>query len=151
MLRDNFPVDVFANRLRNEASVERKIFTSVIDACPRIATLRKAGRANRLDQLLTNAAWTDAALTVISMELPTWTVRRLAYEDGKWVCSLSHQANLPSVLDDTVDFNHSVLPLAILGAVIEARARAYTCLPLAQSEPQIKAQPEHVFCCDNFA
>jgi hypothetical protein len=49
----------------------------------------KAGKAARIDQLIKAGAWSDAALTLIELELPAWKVRRLVYEDGEWFCSLS--------------------------------------------------------------
>jgi len=151
MWNDTTRRELLADRLRKAATADPEIFAGIEDSCTRVATLRKAGKANLLDRLTANGAWTDAALTLLAMELPSWTVRRLVYEDGEWICSLSEQANLPANLDDTADFNHPVLPLAILGALIEARARANACLPHAHSVPEIKAQPAHVACCDNFA
>ena len=70
-------------------------------------------------------AWTDAALALIEMELPGWKLRRLAYEDGEWICSLSSQPYLPAQIDDTADSNHEVLALALLSAFVEARRRTY--------------------------
>ena len=145
------PAELLADRLRKAAAADPELFAVSEHDCSRIATLRKSGKAARLDQLLANGAWTDAALTMLAMELPGWTLRRLVHEDDEWICSLSQQPNLPSNLDDTVDFNHSVLPVAILGALTEARARASACLPRAQSVPEVMARPVHVACCDNFA
>src|SRR6476659_10952614 len=80
--------------------------------------------AARIDQLIEARAWDDAALALIELELPAWKLRRLVYEDGEWLCSLSSHPNLSVALDDTVDARHEVLPLAILSAFIEARRRA---------------------------
>jgi hypothetical protein len=101
--------------------------------------------------LLANGAWTDAGLALLAMELPGWTVRRLVYEDGEWICSLSRQPNLPIAIDDTVDTHHANLPLAILSALSEAQARSNACLPRVQSVPRVKAPSEYVHCCDNFS
>jgi len=151
MWRDNNPLKFLAHRLRNAASADAGIFASVLDICPRIATLRKAGKAGSIDRLLANGAWTDAALTMIAMEMPGWSVRRLVYEGEEWICSLSRQPNLPLNVDDTVDAGHATLALAILSALLEARARADACLPHARTVPQVEARPENVLCSDNFA
>ena len=132
MWRDNNPLKFLAHRLRNAASADAGIFASVIEICPRIATLRRASKTGSLDRLLADCAFTDAALTMIAMEMPGWSVRRLVYEDNEWICSLSRQPNLPLNVDDTVDTSHPALPLAILGALLEAR-------------------PEDALCCDNFS
>jgi hypothetical protein len=47
------------------------------------------GKTITLDRLIEAGAWTDAAITLIGFELPSWSVRRLACEDGEWLCSLS--------------------------------------------------------------
>ena len=64
-------------------------------------------------------AWTDAALALIELELPQWRVRRLAYDDGEWYCSLSRGRELPDWLDQPVEGRHADLALAILSAFVE--------------------------------
>ena len=90
-----------------------------MDACTRLPAVK----ATRIDQLIEAGAWGEAALALIELELPAWKLRRLVYEDGQWLCSLSRQPNLPVALDDTADASHEVLPLAILRAFVEARRR----------------------------
>jgi hypothetical protein len=68
---------------------------------------------------------------VLDLELPQWKLRRIAYDDGEWRCCLGQQWPLPKWLDDTVDIGHLVLPLAILNAMIEARAVAQTSAAVA--------------------
>jgi|HubBroStandDraft_6_1064221.scaffolds.fasta_scaffold1014421_2 hypothetical protein len=70
-------------------------------------------------------------LAVLDLELPQWKLRRIAYDDGEWRCCLGQQWPLPKWLDDTVDVGHLVLPLAILNAMIEARAVAQTSAAVA--------------------
>ena len=106
----------------------------------------------RLAHLIECAAWTDAALAVIDLELPDWQLRRLVREDGQWLCSLSRQPNLPPELDETIDGTHEVLSLAILGALMEARRRT----SFTQTAPSAAAAPTqpaaaYSVCCDNFA
>jgi hypothetical protein len=152
MSRNFTPLGLLADRLRNAASAGPEIFSAVIEACGRVAALRTAGKATRLDQMLANAAWTEAAFTLIALELPAWTVRRLVYEDGEWICSLSRQPNLPPEIDDSVDTHHAALPLAMLAALIEAKAKNAGSMQDAPLRvPQVSAVKDCVFCCDNFA
>jgi hypothetical protein len=113
--------DQLTEQLRRAPAVTLDLISNVIvDACTRLPALN----ATRIDQLIEAGAWSDAAIALIEFELPAWKVRRLIYEDGVWLCSLSRQPNLPVELDGTADANHEVLPLAILGAFVEARRRA---------------------------
>ena len=125
----------------------------VVDACSRLPVLNKAGKATRrLDQLIEAGAWSDAALALIELELPAWKLRRLVYEDGEWLCSLSKQPNLPVALDDTADACHDVLPLAILSAFVEARRKTSAVRePSSPTVPQVRTTSGYAICCDNFA
>ena len=96
-------------------------------------------------------AWTDSALVLIELELPMWTLRRLAYEGGEWFCSLSRQPNLPLELDDGVDASHDVLALAILRAFVEVRRKTSLTGQPTSRVPQLPSVPAGVICCDNFA
>jgi hypothetical protein len=108
--------------------------------------------ARRVHALVAAEAWTDAALALLDLELPQWTLRRLAYEDGEWRCCLGKQWPLPEWLDDTVEAGHPVLPLAILDALIEARAVAPTSASDApRSVPSVRLPRDVAYlCCDNF-
>jgi hypothetical protein len=125
------------------------LFSNVIaHACTHL----RAEKASRIYRLIEARAWVDAALALIELELPAWKLRRLVYEDGEWLCSLSRQPNLPAVLDDTADATHEVLPLAILSAFVEACRRASamreTSLPTV---PPVRRTPGNAICCDNFS
>lgn len=123
----------------------------VAGACSRIPVPSKAGKAAGIDHLAESGAWTEAALTLIALELPDWTLRRLVREDGQWHCSLSRQPNLPIDFDDTADATHEVMPLVILLAFLQARRR--TGFP-PQSVPAVPfANPASagLICCENFA
>jgi hypothetical protein len=115
-------------------------------ASPRLAS------AKRLHALVEAGAWTDAALALLDLELPRWTLRRLVYEDGEWRCCLGRQWPLPEWLDDTVEAGHPVLPLAILDALIEARAAAPTSASDARRSAASVRLPRDAayLCCDNF-
>jgi hypothetical protein len=112
--------DVLADKLRLAPALTTALFSDVkIRTNPHSPTVR----TDRIDQLIRARAWNDAALALVELELLAWKLRRLAYEDGEWHCSLSRQPNLPAALDDTAHASHEVMPLAILGALVEAHRR----------------------------
>lgn len=128
-------------------------------ACDRLPMLDRAGKAAQIQGLVESGAWTDTALALVAIELPRWKLRRLVLNEGKWLCSLSKQVNLPLGLDDSVDASHEVLPLAILSALLEARRSAIAApessptVPLVRSAPGVAPSPDNDFCvvsCDNF-
>ncbi len=123
----------------------------VAGACTRIPVLSKAGKTARIDRLVESGAWADVALTLIELELPGWTLRRLIREDGQWLCSLSRQPNVPVALDDTADATHEVMPLAILLAFLQARRRTFVAAQTAPTAPAFDQAPAGPICCDNFA
>jgi hypothetical protein len=145
-------IDALDDELRNARELQRGLFGKVIAAvCTRLQLLRKLGRAGQLDRLADAGAWTDAALALIALELPAWKVRRLACENGEWLCSLSRQPHTPIMLDDTAEAGHEALPLAILRAFIEARRRSSLNVESAPATVQSGRAPGFVLCCDNFA
>jgi hypothetical protein len=128
------------------------LFGKIIgSACTRIPVLSRSGKTNRVDRLIEAEAWTDAALALIELELPAWTLRRLIWEDGEWFCSLSRQPNLPAMLDDTVDANHQLMPIALLQAFLKARRVNETVPQALSAVPVIETAGERFVCCDNFA
>jgi hypothetical protein len=140
-----------ALRVASEPTAE--LFSKIIASiCVRFPALGKTEKANQFTLLVEAGAWTDAACALIELELPALKVRRLAYENGEWLCSLSRQPNLPLAMDDTVDVFHEALPLAILRAFVETRRRSRMVQESVSAVPQIQ-QPmtEHIMCCDNFA
>jgi hypothetical protein len=146
-------LDRLTNELRLAPALSPDHFSRIIaDACTRLPLLNKAGGAARIDQLIKVGAWSDAALALIELELPAWHLRRLVYEDGEWICSLSRHPTLPAALDDTADASHTVLPLAILGALLAARRMTGTAREANSSTvPQVQPATGNVVCCDNFA
>jgi hypothetical protein len=111
----------------------------------------RAGRAERVDQLIEAGAWTDAALALLEAALPAWKLRRLDYEDGEWHCCLSRQPGLPVEIDDTADACHELLPVAIIHALDEARRKTGSCKPYASVAPSVRRNAGYLHCCDNFA
>ena len=147
------PLDALEEQLRRAHAVTPDLISNVIaDACTRLPAMKRAGKAARIDQLIETGAWDDAALALIELELPAWKLRRLVYEDGEWLCSLSKQPNLPVDLDHTADASHEVLPLAILSAFVEARRRASAMRETSlQTVPPVRRTSGYAICCDNFS
>jgi hypothetical protein len=121
-------------------------------ACRRFPPPRPTETSARIERLIGSGAWTDAALALIDLELPQWQVRRIAYDDGEWHCALSRQRELPEWLDQSVEAHHEDLPLAVLGAFVEARRDAApgsrTSVPRVPHDSGLLCMP---LCCDNFA
>jgi hypothetical protein len=146
-------VDRLMEQLRVAPALTRDLISNVIvHACTRLPAMLRSGKVTRLDQFIAADAWTDAALALIELDLPMWKLRQLTQENGGWFCSLSLQPNLPAALDETADAWHDVLPLAIMGAFVEARRRRNTERHnLLPTVPQVRPTSGHVMCCDNFA
>lgn len=124
----------------------------IADAHTDLPARDNATKVARLDQMIQAGAWSDAALALIQLKLPAWKLRRLVYEDGEWLCSLSTQPNLPAELDETADGSHDVMPMAILNAFLEARRRSNSERQnVSPTVPQVQPTSDHVMCCDNFA
>jgi hypothetical protein len=130
------------DRLRNAHEVTADLIAEVVP---------QTKKSLRIERLIGSAAWTDAGLALIDLELPQWQVRRIAYDDGEWYCALSRQRELPEWLDQSIEAHHADLPLAILGAFVEAlrltKPRSATSVPSVPHD----ANPLYVpVCCDNF-
>jgi hypothetical protein len=144
------------HELRRSQAVTPVLMAKVVaGACTRLTMPSGATKAAKIDRLIDLEAWIEAALALVEFELPQWRLRRLVCEEGVWLCSLSKQWNLPAWLDDSAEARHESLPLAILGALIEARQCAGPVpRPAAHSVPQCgggSASPIEAMCCDNFA
>lgn len=145
-------LDRLDDELRLAPALAPELLRKVMESAgARLLSLRQSGKAARLDGLIEAGAWTDAALALIALEMPTWTVRRVIHEDGEWLCSLSRQPNLPITLDDAAEASHEVLPLAILRAVVEARRRSGAEPQTISAVPQVRQTLDQSICCDNFA
>jgi hypothetical protein len=144
---------LFADQIRSAQVVTPDLVSDVIDgACVRLPALGRTEKAARLNRLIEAGAWTETALALIELELPQWQVRRMVSDDGKWLCSLSREPNLPAELDDTVDVGHEILPLALLGAFLEAQQQvAPVRRESASPAPNATAATAYVACCDNSA
>jgi hypothetical protein len=138
-------------QLRRALAPTPGIMANVIGkACIRIASQGPAAKA-RLDRLVESGAWTEASLALVELELPQWKLRRLVYDDGEWLCSLSRQPRLPLGLDEVAEASHEVMPLAILIALLEARRAAASSVSDVSTVPRVRSLPSYAVGCDNFA
>jgi hypothetical protein len=143
-------LDGLTEQLRLAPTPTSELISDVIVGA--FSVLKRTGKAALIDRLIGSGAWTDAALALVEIELPAWKFRRLVLEDGEWLCSLSRQPNLPAEFDDSADARHEVLPLAILGALVEARRK--TGAARMTSTPTVRqARPTsgYAVCCESFA
>jgi hypothetical protein len=138
-------------RLRRAHALTPDLLSDVIaQACTRLAAHGPSASA-KINRLMECGAWTDAVLALVEIELPHWTLRRLLYEDGEWLCSLSSQPGLPLGLDEVAEASHEILPLAIMLAFVEARRAALESPVSLTAVPQVRPAVGYAVCCDNFA
>jgi len=148
--KDDTPVDELNEQLRIAPAITRELLSAVIaHACVRFAAIPGDAKT-RVNRLIDAGALTEAALALVELELPEWKLRRLLFEDGEWHCALSRQPLLTFGLDELVEASHEVLPLAILMALLEARASGASPTAMA-AVPQVRPAPSCVVCCDNFS
>jgi hypothetical protein len=141
------------DRLRHATEVNAILMAEIVEsACRRFPSAGQSEKTARIEELIRSGAWTDAALSLIDLELPLWHVRRIAYDGGEWYCALSCQRELPDWLDQSIEGRHQNLALAILSALVEAQgATASSSRPSVPAVPH-RADPVSIpLCCDNFA
>jgi hypothetical protein len=140
--------DELQERLRQARMVSSELFAEVclrFQACP-------ARAQGKVKVLADTGAWLDAVLALLTLELPHWKLRRLVYESGEWLCTLSQRPELPIEIDDVIEAVHESAPLAILSALIEAsHLNVTTRQARPTSVPRIGAMHGDVVCCDDFA
>jgi hypothetical protein len=138
-------------QLRGAEAVTSELMSDVMAvACARFRALGSAAKI-KVDRLLKAGAWTDATLALLAFELPQWKLRRLVYEDGEWLCTLSKQPALPLGYDEVVEANHDILPLAILTALLQARRASMAIPACVNTVPEVRPVSGYAICCDNFA
>jgi len=133
--------------LNAATAVTPELMAKVIQACARVHALSATAKS-KINRLIEAGAWTDAALALLELELPHWRVRRLACDDGEWSCALTKQPGMPLELDELIETSHTVLPLAILTALIEARQAAAARSTIV---PRVRSSQDYAICCDNFS
>lgn len=140
------------DRLRGAQTMTAGLLSDVIHkTCRRFPSIRWTENSARIDRLMKSGAWTDTVIALIEVELPQWRIRRIAYDAGEWHCALSRHHELPDWLDPSIECSHRDLPLAILGAFVEA-ARVRSRSP-GTSVPGIRPMAQAIYtplCCDNF-
>src|SRR5712672_4757586 len=122
-------------------------------ALARCASPHRLDDARRIGRLIQCEAWTDAALALVGLDRRL-TIRRLAYDDTEWRCTVGTQWPLPEWLDDTAEAGHAVLPLAILSAWLEGLRMSLPSAVPATSVPRSPTESRDVLLtmnCDNFA
>jgi hypothetical protein len=139
------------DRLQRAPVVTAELMSELMTStCRRFPSVGQTEKIARIERLVGSAAWTDAALALIDLELPFWQVRRIAYDEGEWYCALSRERELPDWLDRSVEARHADLALAILSAYVEAQD-----ISAPASRPSVPAVPREVdrlyqpVCCDH--
>jgi hypothetical protein len=145
--------DRLSDRLRDAHAVTPELMSDFIrEACRRFPSMGQGAKTARIERLLQSGAWIDTALALMDLELPLWQIRRIAYDEGEWLCSLSRERELPEWLDQSVEARHEDLPLAILSAFVEAQrvgaATNRTSVPAVPQETSPLCEPD---CSGNFA
>ena len=135
-------------------AVTADLASAVLDlALTRRALPDVSPQANRMRELIGAQAWTDTALALVALD-HSRVLRQLTYDSGEWHCTLGALWPVPAWLDDTVEFTHPELPLAILGALARALQEKSAPASAATSVPQSRTKLRDVveyLECDNFA
>lgn len=145
--------DLLGAQLHDAHAVTAELLAEIIrKACRRFPSQGQSGKTARIEQLITAGAWIDAALALIELELPQWKIRRIAYDEGEWLCALSRGWELPEWLDQPIEAYHDDLALAILSAFVDAqRASAPSIRTSVPAAPR-EVNPFHEAACrGNFA
>jgi hypothetical protein len=137
-------------QVRLAPAVSVNLLQQVTEACPRLPSAQQSKQAADIDRFIEARSWTDFALGLVRLELPTWRIRRIACEGGEWFCSLSQQPHLPLALDETADGTHDDLPLAVLRALVEALRINAGQRDTPAHVPLIGPTSAIPVCCDNF-
>jgi hypothetical protein len=144
--------DALNDALRSAHALTATLMSNIIkQTCRRFSSAGQSAKTAKIQQFVESAAWTDAALALIDLELPMWQVRRLAYDEGEWHCALSRERELPEWLDQSIEARHADLALAILSAFVEAQSIS---APLTRpSVPEVRRERNSLYqplCTDNF-
>lgn len=148
------PLDRLAQRVHLAAAPDHELLSAIATSSVRLRALSATPRTHQLKSLLDAGAWTEAAIALVELEFPAWSIRRLVLDDGVWFCALSRSPALPVEFDEMIEASHESMPLAILAALIEARRAADTA-PASRSRPRPApgglSSDSHRICVDNFS
>jgi hypothetical protein len=146
------PLDALQHDIYRAKTITPGLVENIVArSCPRFKAQHPGTKA-KVSRLIESGAFVDATVALIELELPGWKLRRLLWNDDIWHCLLSKEPALPIELGEAAVGIHTVLPLAILGAFVEARS-----FLLAAREnrsgfiPQVQLADGHALCCDNFS
>lgn len=133
--------------------VSAALMHTVLDlVAPRCATPDRAARITRINALIEAEAWSDAALAIAALDR-AHAVRRIVRDDGEWYCTIGSQWPVPDWLDHNTWYSHPVLPLAIMGAVVDALSQNESAAPAAtwrQLPGREHGDAIASFGCDNY-
>jgi len=154
LLHPHDPSESLQREIRNADVVTADLVSAVLElALAHCAPSDQGPQPKRIRELIAARAWTDAALALVALDRSR-VLRHVIYDEGEWCCALGSLAPLPAWLDDTIECAHAELPLAILGALVEAFAIKSAPAPTATSVPRSRAEPRNLTAyvdCDNFA
>jgi len=146
------PLDVLQDDIHRAETITPGLVENVVArGCPRFKAQHPSAKA-KLSRLIEAGAFVDATIALIELELPGWKLRRLLWNDYTWHCSLSKEPALPLELSETAEGMHTILPLAILGAFVEARSISLAAREgRSGSVPHVRFAQGDALCCDNFS
>jgi hypothetical protein len=141
-------------RVRRAEAATAELLSSALDLmAPQAAAPARDAQARRVRDLIAAQAWTEAALALVALDRAR-ALRRLVYDDGDWHCRIGSQWPVPEWLDDAITFSHAALPLAILGAALDAIARGHAPPAPATAVPPSRFDRREsvaAVCADNYA
>lgn len=139
--------------IRRAPTITFEIVSSVIArGCLRFHVQNPAAKA-RAARLIESSAFADAALTLLELEMPQWTIRRLVYDEGRWLLTL--ETGRRSLRAG--QHGRSRPPGSVIRNIERACGRApVQCLILEcgrplNSVPQVQLVHGQSVCCDNFS
>src|SRR5882724_8661534 len=104
---------LLSDRLHGADAVTAELMSEIVgQTCRRFPSTGQTGKAARIGRLIETEAWTETALALIDLELPSWQVRRIVYDEGEWHCTLSCERELPEWLDQPIETRHADLAVA---------------------------------------
>jgi hypothetical protein len=117
-----FDLDSLLARIETARRIDPDRPTAILrGACPRLAAT--PAPTAEVDRLIKAEAWVELGLWLIAWELPDWSVHCLARDEARWSCSIGVNGIAVNWIEDVVEFQHDSLPLAVLGAFVQAQLR----------------------------
>ncbi len=139
-----------ANQVRSADRASTDLVSAIASEIFHDGTNGSRQASLHIQKLIAAGAWTDAALALISSDLPQWKLRRLAYDDGEWHCVLAPQREFPEWLDDGIEARHENLSLALFKGLVETAQQQPVETP-TPTVPRVRIKQQGAICCDNFA